>query len=426
LSEINISEEIKERAILVGLNTDKEKLKETEESLNELARLAETAEAEVAGIITQNRQSIKTSTYIGEGKAIEIKEACIKLDVNLVIFDNELTGSQVRNLEEIIDVKVIDRSMLILEIFAKRAVTKEGKVQVELAQLRYRLPRLIGMGKALSRLGAGIGTRGPGETQLETDRRHILERIRYLEKELKRIKKHRELIREGRRKKGMPIVALVGYTNAGKSTLLNALTGADVFVEDKLFATLDTSIRIINVMDKYDILFVDTVGFIRKLPHHLVESFKSTLEEIKDADLILHVVDSNSEELDKHKAVVNSILADLEVASKPIIMVYNKIDNKLKFSEDKPSDDTVYISAKKGIGIIELVEKVVKYLDKTKKRIKVIIPFEKSNMIPKIYEKCEVINEEYNEVGRKMEILVDGDFYRTLREYVINGGEEIN
>ena len=275
------TQEKKERAVLVGVHTGNRNSLEdtTEESLAELARLADTAGAEVLTAILQNRTFIETSTYVGEGKVKEIKAVCESLGANLIIFDDELTGSQVRNLEDITGIKVIDRSTLILDIFAARALTKEGKIQVELAQLKYMLPRLVGVGSALSRLGGGIGTRGPGETKLETDRRHIKRRISYLEDELKDIKKHRELLRSRRKKEGIPVVALVGYTNAGKSSLLNALAHSDVLAEDKLFATLDPTVRSIELSDNRKVLLVDTVGFIRKLPHRLIEAFKSTLEE---------------------------------------------------------------------------------------------------------------------------------------------------
>lgn len=423
------TQEKKERAVLVGVHTGNRNSLEdtTEESLAELARLADTAGVEVLTAILQNRTFIETSTYVGEGKVKEIKAVCESLGANLIIFDDELTGSQVRNLEDITGIKVIDRSTLILDIFAARALTKEGKIQVELAQLKYMLPRLVGVGSALSRLGGGIGTRGPGETKLETDRRHIKRRISYLEDELKDIKKHRELLRSRRKKEGIPVVALVGYTNAGKSSLLNALAHSDVLAEDKLFATLDPTVRSIELSDNRKVLLVDTVGFIRKLPHRLIEAFKSTLEEAVLADVLLHVVDSSSDVADQHILVVNNILKELGAASKPIIMVYNKIDLKqddIHLPQDRQMvKGSVEVSARTGKGINDLLELMDDIVPGKKIKVKVCVPYSVGNMVSQIHEKCDVLREEYTQEGTVMNVLVDEVMFGRVKEYIV-GSEE--
>jgi GTP-binding protein HflX len=423
------TQEKKERAVLVGVHTGNRNSLEdtTEESLAELARLADTAGAEVLTAILQNRTFIETSTYVGEGKVKEIKAVCESLGANLIIFDDELTGSQVRNLEDITGIKVIDRSTLILDIFAARALTKEGKIQVELAQLKYMLPRLVGVGSALSRLGGGIGTRGPGETKLETDRRHIKRRISYLEDELKDIKKHRELLRSRRKKEGIPVVALVGYTNAGKSSLLNALAHSDVLAEDKLFATLDPTVRSIELSDNRKVLLVDTVGFIRKLPHRLIEAFKSTLEEAVLADVLLHVVDSSSDVADQHILVVNNILKELGAASKPIIMVYNKIDLKqddIHLPQDRQMvKGSVEVSARTGKGINDLLELMDDIVPGKKIKVKICVPYSVGSIVSQIHEKCDVLREEYTQEGTVMNVLVDEVMFGRVKEYIV-GSEE--
>lgn len=423
------TQEKKERAVLVGVHTGNRNSLEdtTEESLAELARLADTAGAEVLTAILQNRTFIETSTYVGEGKVKEIKAVCESLGANLIIFDDELTGSQVRNLEDITGIKVIDRSTLILDIFAARALTKEGKIQVELAQLKYMLPRLVGVGSALSRLGGGIGTRGPGETKLETDRRHIKRRISYLEDELKDIKKHRELLRSRRKKEGIPVVALVGYTNAGKSSLLNALAHSDVLAEDKLFATLDPTVRSIELSDNRKVLLVDTVGFIRKLPHHLIEAFKSTLEEAVLADVLLHVVDSSSDVAEQHILVVNNILKELGAASKPIIMVYNKIDLKqddIHLPQDRQMvKGSVEVSARTGKGINDLLELMDDIVPGKKIKVKICVPYSVGSIVSQIHEKCDVLREEYTQEGTVMNVLVDEVMFGRVKEYIV-GSEE--
>jgi len=414
----------KERAVLVGVHTGNKNILEdtTEETLAELSRLADTAGAEVVATVMQNRPRIEVSTYIGEGKIQEVKNVCDILNANVVIFDDELSGSQIRNLENLLDVKVIDRSMLILDIFAARALTKEGKIQVELAQLKYMLPRLIGAGFDLSRLGGGIGTRGPGETKLETDRRHIQRRIRYLEEELKEIKKHRNLIRSRRKKEGLPVAALVGYTNAGKSSLLNRLTNAGVLAEDKLFATLDPTVRSMQLSDHRKILLVDTVGFIRKLPHHLVEAFKSTLEEVTLADVLLHVADVSSKELEYQMAVVERTIQELGAANKPIITVYNKMD--LVDGPDVRVIDIsrpyVYISAQTGQGIDELIRLMDEFVPGKRTKIQVVIPYSEGKVLSLIHESGEVLKEEYTEQGTFVELLADKMLYSKIKEYITN------
>ncbi len=423
--ENNNQELEKELAILVGVQTGKRnqsKGNTTEESLKELERLADTAGAEVMAMVLQNRHAIDTATFVGGGKVDEIREACGNLDANVVIFDDELTGSQVRNLEKKIGFKVIDRSTLILDIFASRARTKEGKIQVELAQLRYSLPRLSGIGTSLSRLGGGIGTRGPGETKLESDKRHIRRRIQYLQSELDKIKKHRELLRSRRKKEGTPVVALVGYTNAGKSSLLNTLTDSDVLAEDKLFATLDPTTRNIMLSDKRDVLLVDTVGFIRKLPHHLIEAFKSTLEEAVVADALLYVVDASSEEIEEHIEVVSSILKELGAGNKPIILVYNKID-LIHANTCLPKVDiaeaSVEVSAHTGQGIDTLIEMIEDTLPGKKMKITIMIPYEKGNIIAGLYKDADILSEEHTEKGTVLQVLVDNVMFAKVKDYVV-------
>ena len=338
------------RAILIGADTGEY---DAESSMDELSELAKTAGAEELARVLQKREAYEPATVIGEGKLAEVKELCGSLGAELLIFDCELTASQIRNVEDETDVRVIDRTMLILDIFAGRAVSREGKLQVELAQLKYRLPRLMGIGASLSRLGGGIGTRGPGETQLETDRRHIRRRIDKLSAELKELEERRGYARDRRKKDSVQVGAIVGYTNAGKSTLLNLLTGADVLAEDKLFATLDPTSRAIELPDGRSLLLVDTVGLIRRLPHHLVEAFKSTLEEAACADIIIHVCDVSDPEAAEKADVTLKTLADLGAAEIPVVTVLNKCD---LLTENIPEDDsTVKISAKKAQGIDRLL-----------------------------------------------------------------------
>lgn len=414
-----------ERVILAGVHTGTLRVTDdtTDQSIAELERLADTAGAETVGVMVQNRPSPENATYLGEGKLEELKTACQTLDANLVIFDSELTPIQIRNLEKILQIRVIDRSMLILDIFARHADTREGKIQVELAQLKYLLPRLSGMGTQLSRLGGGIGTRGPGETKLETDRRHIRRRIGHLQEQLKDIKKHRELLRGRRKKDGIPVVALVGYTNAGKSTLLNQLTEANVLAEDKLFATLDPTIRSMQLPDGRSIYLVDTVGFIRKLPHHLIEAFKSTLEEAVYADVLLHVADASNPEVDQHIEVVERILQEIGAANKPTVVAFNKADlctaEQMLPRTVSGADSVVELSGKTGKGLTALIDALAQTLPETKRRISVLIPFDKGAISARLHAEQTVLSEAYNADGAYMEVLADAAVCRELEPFIL-------
>jgi len=413
-------EEKTESVILAGVHTGRgDAINDTtDESIDELEQLVETAGGEVICSIVQNKSDLEAATYMGEGKLEEVREAVELYEADLVVFDDELSPVQIRNITDALGVKVLDRSLLILDIFAMRAKSGEGKLQVELAQLRYRLPRLRGLGTVLSRTGAGIGTRGPGESQLETDRRHIMRRIRALEEQIKELKKHRSLLHERRRKDGTITAALVGYTNAGKSTLLNALTDANVFAENKLFATLDPTSRAITLEDNRRILLVDTVGFIRKLPHHLVEAFKSTLEEAVVADVLLHVIDSSSPEMENQIRVVETVLGDIGASGKPEIRVYNKCD-KAGIPAIVRDGNNVYISAKTGENLDKLVEALADAAPGAKRRVRAVIPYSEGQLVSELHEKQKVISEEYGADGTEMELLVDERMYERLREYMI-------
>jgi GTP-binding protein HflX len=349
-------QELEEKVILVGVSTRDGD--DTEDSLAELGELAFTAGAWVVGTLVQKRERVHPSTYIGKGKIEELRDLVLSMDATGVICDDELSPAQLRGLEEALDTKVMDRTLLILDIFAARATTSEGKIQVELAQLKYRVSRLVGLGKSLSRLGGGIGTRGPGEKKLESDRRYIRTRIAQLNKELEAVQRHRDLVRSRRNKQSQKVAAIVGYTNAGKSTLLNTLTKADVLEEDKLFATLDPTTRKLRLDNGETILLTDTVGFIRKLPHHLIQAFKSTLEEARYADLIIHVVDISNPQWEKQMHIVYETLTDLNAMDKTIITLFNKVD-KISIEEMEPlrdfkADKTLKISAKKGQSLDKL------------------------------------------------------------------------
>lgn len=401
-----------EKAILAAADVGEY---DVESSLDELSELAKTAGAEEIARVIQKRDAYEPATVIGEGKLAELKELCQNLGATLLIFDCELTAAQIRNIEDETNVRVIDRTMLILDIFAGRAVSREGKLQVELAQLRYRLPRLMGIGTSLSRLGGGIGTRGPGETQLETDRRHIRRRIDKLSAELKELEQRRGYSRERRRKDSVQVGAIVGYTNAGKSTLLNLLTGAGVLAEDKLFATLDPTSRAIELPDGRSLLLVDTVGLIRRLPHHLVEAFKSTLEEAACADIIIHVCDVSDPEAAEKADVTLKTLADLGAAEIPVVTVLNKCD---KIAENIPEDDsTVKISALKNEGIDRLLETVARNLPQTSRRMKLLLPYDKAGVTAKLRENGKVFSEEYTENGIEVDGLVDQMLIKQLSEY---------
>lgn len=419
---MNDLSEKKELVILAGVHLGKvDSLTDTtEESMEELGELVKTAGGEVVASLIQNRTHPEAGTYLGEGKLEELKNAVETLDADTVVFDDELSPIQMRNISDILGIKVLDRTMLILDIFAMRAKTSEGKLQVELAQLKYRLPRLRGMGTVLSRTGAGIGTRGPGETRLESDRRHIHRRIIALEEEIAEMKKHRDVLRKRRKKDGTITAALVGYTNAGKSTLLNLLTQADVFAEDKLFATLDPTSRGITLEDNRNILLVDTVGFIRKLPHNLVEAFKSTLEEAVVADILLHVIDASSPESDNQCEVVERVLSEIGAFPKPVIGVFNKFDRL----EEEPVilnsyDANVCISAKNNIGIDELMQKIADVAPGKKQKVKACIPYNMGAVVNELHQTQKILCEEYAAEGTLMELLVDDVMYERIKQYVI-------
>lgn len=400
------------RAILIGADTGEY---DAESSMDELAELAQTAGAEELARVIQKREAYEAATVIGEGKLAEVKELCGSLGAELLIFDCELTASQIRNVEDETDVRVIDRTMLILDIFAGRAVSREGKLQVELAQLKYRLPRLMGIGASLSRLGGGIGTRGPGETQLETDRRHIRRRIDKLSAELGELEERRGFTRNRRKKDSVQVGAIVGYTNAGKSTLLNLLTGASVLAEDKLFATLDPTARSIELPDGRSLLLIDTVGLIRRLPHHLVEAFKSTLEEAASADIIIHVCDAADPEAAEKADVTLKTLADLGAAEIPVVTVLNKCD---LLTEHIPEDSaTVKISAKNNQGIDRLLRVIAANLPETAKRMKLLLPYDKTGYTAKLRENGKVFSEEYTENGVLVDALVDQMLITQMEQY---------
>lgn len=409
-----------QKAILVSADIGEY---DVESSLDELAELARTAGAQPSAgddfiRVVQKREAYSSATVIGEGKLEELAELCKTMDIGLVIFDCELSASQIRCIEDVTDVRVIDRTMLILDIFAGRAVSAEGKLQVELAQLRYRLPRLMGLGTSLSRLGGGIGTRGPGETQLETDKRHIRRRIDKLSSELKELELRRSYSRNRRKKDNVQIGAIVGYTNAGKSTLLNLLTGAGVLAEDKLFATLDPTSRAIELPDGRNLLLVDTVGLIRRLPHHLVEAFKSTLEEAACADIIIHVCDVSDPEAAEKSDVTLRTLAELGASEIPIVTVLNKCD---KLEENIPTNDTtVKISALHNTGIDSLLECISRNLPQTSKRMNLLLPYDKGGISAQIRENGKVFSEEYTENGILLDALVDITLISKVSEFAVD------
>ena len=395
--------EHKQTALLVCVDTGEF---DAQVSIDELEELSYTAGAQVAGKVIQRRESLDPSTCVGSGRLEEIKEFCQANDVNLLIFDHELTAVQQRNIERETDLAVIDRTTLILDIFAQRARSKEGKLQVELAQQKYLLPRLMGLGQSLSRLGGGIGTRGPGESKLESDRRHIRRRIQSLEEQLEEVGRHRELLRRRRKKDGVTTVAIVGYTNVGKSTLLNTLTDAGVLAEDKLFATLDPTARALKLPDGRSVMLVDTVGLIRRLPHHLVEAFHSTLEEAVEADLILNVCDISSEETLAQIETTRQVLQELGAGDKPVVTVLNKCD-KLSQMPLVLEKGCVFISAKTGFGLEKLLEAIEKALPPTHLRLKLMIPFDKAAIYSRLKDSSVVYAEEYTPHGILVDALVD-------------------
>ncbi|MBQ9483955.1 MAG: GTPase HflX [Ruminiclostridium sp.] len=390
------------KTILAALDTGEY---DAESSMDELEELAKTASAEVLARVIQKRPSADSATVLGEGKIDELAELAKSLEAELIVFDTELTASEIRNIEDIVNIRVIDRTMLILDIFAARAVSNEGKLQVELSQLRYRLPRLMGIGRSLSRLGGGIGTRGPGEKQLETDRRHIQRRIEKLEADLKELEQRRSFSRSRRKKDNVLTAAIVGYTNAGKSTLLNRLTDAGVLAENKLFATLDLTSRAIELPDGRSVTLIDTVGLIRRLPHHLVEAFRSTLEEAANADIILHVSDISDPEAKEKTLTTEKLLAELGCAEIPVIHVLNKCDI---VDYDIPQDDTtVCISAKTGAGIDRMLDLIARNLPESAKRMKLLVPYDKAGLLAEIRALGKVLSEEYTENGIEADALVD-------------------
>ena len=418
--EENFDRAVQERAVLVGLNADcfTDEQTATAETLEELEDLLETAGGFCTGKVLQNRHTPDSHCFIGEGKALEVKMLVEATASTMVVFDNELSPGNIRALEEIIGVTVLDRSALILDIFAQRAKTKEGRLQVELAQYKYLLPRLSGMGASLSRQGGGIGTRGPGETKLESDRRHIRERINRLEEELEQVRKVRSVQRERRMKNSIPVVAIVGYTNAGKSTLLNQLTGAGIPANNRLFDTLDTTSRLLTVSDNLDVILSDTVGFIAKLPHHLVDAFRATLEELEYADLLLHVIDASDPYLEQHIAVVNKLISQLARPGTPVLKCYNKAD--LVYSEDIPvGRDIVAISAKRGINMDGLLKAIEKALDQARHHVVLRLPYSMGGQVETLHDNAQVKSVEYTAEGIEVEAVLDEILFGRLREYVI-------
>ena len=417
--EQNFDEKVIERAVLVGLNADcfTREQTATDETIEELEALLETAGGFCTGKILQNRHAPDAHSFIGEGKAEEVRMLAEATEATMVVFDNELSPGHIRALEEILGLPVLDRSALILDIFAQRAKTKEGRLQVELAQYKYLLPRLSGMGKNLSRQGGGIGTRGPGETKLESDRRHIRERISRLEHELEQVRQVRGVQRERRQKNSVPVVAILGYTNAGKSTLLNKLTDAGIPANNRLFDTLDTTSRQLKVSDNLDVILSDTVGFIAKLPHHLVDAFRATLEELEYADLLLHVIDSADPNREEHIQVVEKLIDKLAKPGTKTLRCYNKAD--LVSPEEIPiGEDVVRISAKQGFGMEDLLKAIEKTLDQGRHHIIVTLPYSMGGMLDTLHSGAQVLNVDYTGEGIVVETIVDPVLYGKLREFI--------
>lgn len=408
------NEQMEEKVILIGVS--EQEGDDAEDSLAELAELVKTAGAVVVGTLIQKRESIHPGTYVGTGKVDEIAQLLAATGATGIVCDDELSPAQMKNLESILATKVMDRTLIILDIFAARATTSEGKIQVELAQLKYRLSRLSGLGKSMSRLGGGIGTRGPGEKKLEMDRRLINDRIAQLNRELKEVVKHRDITRAKREKNDVPVVAIVGYTNAGKSTLLNHLTDAEVLEEDKLFATLDPTTRVLELDGHQQILLTDTVGFIRKLPHHLIEAFKSTLEEAKYADYIFHVVDASNPQMDKQVHIVYETLDRLGVRNKKIVTLFNKMDQR---TDDEPlqdfrADHILMISAARNEGLNEIKELLQEMLREDKVYVERVVSYAQAGMIQLVREKGELVSEEYVPEGIAIKAYVPMEVYGKL------------
>ena len=418
--ESNFEKHIVERAVLVGLNADcfTQAQTATDETLEELDALLETAGGFCTAKVLQNRHTPDSHSFIGEGKAQEVRMLVEATEATMVIFDNELSPGNIRALEEIMGVPVLDRSALILDIFAQRAKTKEGRLQVELAQYKYLLPRLSGMGKSLSRQGGGIGTRGPGETKLESDRRHIRERISRLQNELEQVRQVRAVQRERRMKNSVPVVAIVGYTNAGKSTLLNKLTDAGIPANNRLFDTLDTTSRQLRVSDNLDVVLSDTVGFIAKLPHHLVDAFRATLEELEYADLLLHVIDSADPNREEHIQVVDRLIGKLAKPGTKVLRCYNKAD--LVSAEDIPvGEDVVKMSARTGSGMEALLQAIEAALGHSRHHVKVLLPYSMGGMVETLHSGAQVLQVEYTGEGIEVEAILDPILYGRLKEYIL-------
>ena len=412
---------ISEKAILAGLDAAvfTRAQTATEESLEELEALLETAGGTCVGKLLQSRPTPDPHSFLGEGKAEELRQAVEATGADMVIFDNDLSPSQIRSLEQITGATVMDRSALILDIFAQRAKTREGRLQVELAQYQYLLPRLSGMGASLSRQGGGIGTRGPGETRLETDRRHIRARIARLRQELEEVRRVRGVQRQLREKNSVPVVALIGYTNAGKSTLLNALTGAGIPANNRLFDTLDTTTRRLQVSDTLEVLLSDTVGFIAKLPHHLVEAFQATLEELQYADLLLHVIDAADPEREAHMAVVEELAEKLAPQGVPVIEVYNKAD--LAQPEDIPTgENRIAISASRGEHLAELLELIEQNLDTGVERLTLLLPYSKAGEVDRLHREAKVYSAEYENEGIRVDAALNRELQGRYREYRVD------
>ncbi|MDR1002572.1 MAG: GTPase HflX [Oscillospiraceae bacterium] len=412
MHEIHENNEYRQIAVLAAIDLGQD---DFELSLSELRELADTANAEIAGVITQKRSAIETATVIGSGRLAELKEFAHSNDVNLIIFDMELTPRQITNIERETDIRTIDRTMLILDIFAKRARSAEGKLQVELAQLKYMLPRLTGKGVEMSRLGAGIGTRGPGETKLETDRRHIRRRIDTLKEQLAEVRLRREQLRRRRKKDEIVTAAIVGYTNVGKSTLLNKLTDAGVLAENMLFATLDTTARSLQLPSGSHVMLIDTVGLIRNLPHHLVNAFKSTLEEMQYADILILLCDASSPEISDQLSVTNALIEELSAGGKPVVTVLNKID--IADKTQLVGLPGVKISAESGEGLDELLSEIDRAMPTRRIRTRLLLPFDKIGLSVSLRENGTIFSEEYAEGGLLLDVSADAPYIEKLRIY---------
>lgn len=410
----------KDRVLLAAVDTGSY---DVELSLDELEELTETAGGEVIARVTQKRPSFDSGTCIGSGRLEELAEICRNENIDRIVFDCELTATQIRNIEDVCGVFTIDRTMLILDIFAQRATTREGRLQVEIAQNKYRLPRLAGMGTNMSRLGGGIGTRGPGESKLETDKRHIRTRIAALSDELKEIEKRRGLMRKRRKKDGVLTAAIVGYTNVGKSTLLNYLTEAGVLAENKLFATLETTSRAIELPDGRSVTLIDTVGLIRRLPHQLVEAFKSTLEEAASADVIIHVCDASADDCEEQAKVTLELLKELGCEGIPVVTVFNKCDKVPYINELDTSGEAVKISAKNGTGIDSLLVAIQKALPENSVRCRLLLPFDKAGLVNTIRQEGRIFSEDYTAEGIVLDALVDIKVYHLVESYKVKNEE---